>query len=477
MKLNNPSLKTKLLLQLAVPLILFMAIESVLSYFVTLHYVNGAYDGWLLDSARSLAQEIKVQKGKVAVELPAAALEIFKWDDQDKTYFKIISADQRLIAGDKSVPEPLNSSQTEYLSRLLLVWQRLLGKQLDWTKPIYFNSELYGEQVRVVTMLVEPEHSLEKFRVSVAETENKRRKMMLDILVADLVPQTILLLLMGGYLLIGVKRGLQPLHTLAGEIAKRSPRDLQPISETYVVQEVYTLIHTINDLFGRLSLAIATQERFIANAAHQLRTPLAGLKLQAERALREDELSNMQPALVHIKNSADRLSHLTSQLLLLARAEPNQHTYELLPLELGEFTRQICIAWVPKALERNMELHFESPENATMILGDAVLLRELIANLIDNAIAYGFEKGTIVIEIRNLPTPKLIITDDGPGIPLAEADKIFERFYRIPGSSGIGCGLGLAIVKEIADLHQAELKLRNASAEGGTRLEVLFVQA
>ncbi|NOT83638.1 MAG: sensor histidine kinase [Methylococcaceae bacterium] len=474
-KVANPSLKTKLLLQLAVPLLFFMLVESVMSYFVTLHYVNDAYDGWLLDSARSLAQEVKLQNGKVVVELPPAALEIFKWDDEDKTYFKVISESDKLIAGDAKVPDPRHIAPAPTLT----FWQKL-GKlrgdppALDWSKPIFLNHALYGEPIRVVTMLLTLPQSPEKLYVAVAETEHKRRRMMLDILLADLLPQTLLLLFVGVYLLTGVKRGLQPLHNLTNEIAKRSPRDLHPIPDTHIVKEVQTLIHTINDLFGRLSLAIATQERFIANAAHQLRTPLAGLKLQAERALREQDINAMQPALVHIQNSADRLSHLTSQLLVLARTEPNQHTYELRPLALDIFTREICMDWVPKALERKMELNFACPETPTMIMADALLLRELLVNLLDNAIAYGVEKGTVTVNILNHPQPQLTIMDDGVGIAVTEMDKVFERFYRVPGSSGNGCGLGLAIVKEIADLHGAELRLNRLNTGGGTQIEVIF---
>ncbi len=455
MRLKIPSLKAKLLLQLAIPLLLFMTIESVLSYFVTLHYVNGAYDRWLLDSARSLAQEIKVRNGSVAVELPTAALEIFKWDDQDKTYFKIVSVQHGLIAGDKGVPDISNPD-------------------IDWSQPVFFNNEMYGESVRVVAMSLTRETTPEKFYVSVAETLNKRRSMMHDILFADLFPQSFLLLGIGLYLLTGIQRGLKPLHNLADEIAKRSSRDLRPIPNTHVVLEVQSLIHTINDLFGRLNLAIGTQERFISNAAHQLRTPLAGLKLQAERAMREQDIEAMLPALLNIQNSADRLSHLTSQLLVLARSESNQHSYELLPLDLGKLTRDICIEWVPKALERKIELTFESSDYPIMILADQVLFSELIANLLNNAVTYGFEHGNIWIEVRSWPHIQLIVADDGPGIPEHEIDKILERFYRLPGTAGIGCGLGLAIVKEIADLHHAQLTLERSSHEGGLRITLTF---
>lgn len=452
---KNRSLKTEMLFRLVIPLIFFVIIDAVLSYFVTLHYVDEAYDRWLLDSARSLTQEIKVREGKVFVELPAAALEIFKWDEQDKTYFKITSSEQEMLAGDNLVPEPLDP-------------------ETDWSHPVYFNDKMYGESVRVVSMLITPDQTPERIFVHVAETLNKRRAMMTDILLADMIPQIVLILLTSIFLLTGLKKGLKPLHLLANQIAQRSSRDLSPIPETHVFLEVRTLTDTINELLEAHTQAIATQQRFIANAAHQLRTPLAGLKLQAERALREQDLSAMKPALQQIQNSADRMSHLTTQLLVLARSEPISGGYELLPVDLCKLVRQTCMDWVPKALQRNMELSFESLEAALYVQGDEILLRELLANLLDNAISYGYDNGNIVVKLHRHPVPWLTIEDDGPGIPDNEMDKIFERFYRIPGSPGNGCGLGLAIVKEIADLHKARFELSKSSIKGGTRIDLIF---
>jgi len=449
------SLKSVILLRLAIPLIIFMTVETVLSYFVTLHYVDNAYDRWLLDSARSLTQEIKLQAGRVVVDLPPEALEIFKWDESDKTYFKIISAQQGVIAGDKFVPEPF-------------------APDTDWSKPVFFDEMMYAEPVRVVSMLLPPEPGAEQVFVHVAETVNKRRAMMIDILLADLVPQLLLVLVVGLFLLRGIKRGLQPLQLLANEIAQRSPRDLRPIPEQHVYQEVQVLTNTINELLQRLAYGIASQQRFIANAAHQLRTPLAGLKLQAARALREQNIEAMQPALVQIQNSADRMAHLTTQLLVLARSEPIEGDYELVPVDLVELVRSTCMEFVPKALHRHIELGFESDEPALIIKGDAILLRELLANLLDNAITYGNEHGNILIKLERNPTPCLIVEDDGSGIPESERQRIFERFYRIPGTAGVGCGLGLAIVKEIADLHKARLRLRPFNEQAGTRIELKF---
>jgi two-component system sensor histidine kinase TctE len=449
------SLRTEILFRLIIPLICFVAIESVLSYFVTLHYVNETYDRWLLDSARSLTQEIKVKDGKIQVELPPAALEIFKWDEFDKTFFKIISSEQGMIVGDSFVPESFDPNA-------------------DWSHPVFFEDEIRGEPVRVVSMLVVRGETPEKIFVHVAETVNKRRYMMIDILLADLVPQLILMLFTGLYLLRGLKRGLRPLHALADEIAQRSPRDLSPIAERHVFLEVRTLTDTINDLLSRLSAAIAAQQRFVANAAHQLRTPLAGLKLQAERALREQDLSAMKPALQQMQNSADRASHTITQLLVLAKSGPIDGMSELKPVNLDALVKETCMDWAPKALQREIDLSFEGPKQPVYVRGDEVLLRELLGNLLDNAIVYGKERGNIIVKLKHSPTPSLIVEDDGPGIPDLERDKIFERFYRIPGSSGNGCGLGLAIVKEIADLHKARLELNLVSTAGGTRVTVVF---
>lgn len=452
---KSRSLKTEILLRLAIPLILFMSIETVLSYFVTLHHVNVAYDRWLLDSARSLTEGIKVRAGNIFVELPPAALDIFKWDELDKTYFKIISEEKGMLEGDKFVPEPL-------------------VPEINWSSPIYFDDEMYGEPVRVVSILITHDETPEKIFVHVAETLNKRRGMMMDILLADLVPQLVLVLLVGVYLLAGVRRGLQPLNVLADEIAQRTPRDLRPIPEQHIFLEVRALTDTINDLLERLAQAIASQERFITNAAHQLRTPLAGLKLQAERALRKQDVAEIKPALIQIQGCADRMSHLTTQLLILARSEPINGGYELRQLDLCALARKTCIDWVPKALQRHMELSFEGFEQPLFVQGDEVLLRELLANLLDNAICYGYDKGNIVVKVERYPLPTLIVEDDGPGIPDVEIARVFERFYRIPGSSGDGCGLGLAIVKEIADLHKARLELDHAGEAGGTRIELIF---
>ena len=452
---KNRSLKAEMLFRLIIPLILFVILDGILSYFVTLHYVDEAYDRWLLDSAESLIQEIKVREGKVSIDLPDVALEIFKCDEGDKTYFKITSSTNEVLAGDQSVPEP----------------KKL---KTDWSKPIFFNDKMYGESVRIVSMLITIDASSTKAYIHVAETLNKRRAMMIDTLLADVIPQIILILLTSIYLLTGLTKGLKPLHLLANKIAQRSSRDLSPIPEQLVFLEVRTLTNTINELLEAHTQAIANQQRFIANAAHQLRTPLAGLKLQAERALREKDIAAMKPALQQIQNSADRMSHLTTQLLVLAKSELINGTYELVPVNLHQLAKHVCMEWVPKALNKGMKLAFESLDDELYVQGDEVLLRELLINLIDNAMNYSGINGNIIVKLNSNPRTCLTVEDDGVGIPESETNKIFERFYRIPSSTGNGCGLGLAIVKEIADLHNARIQLKKSEFKSGTRIDLIF---
>jgi two-component system, OmpR family, sensor histidine kinase TctE len=201
------------------------------------------------------------------------------------------------------------------------------------------------------------------------------------------------------------------------------------------------------------------------------------LVVQAERALREQDLDAMKPALLQMQNSADRLSHTVTQLLVLAKSGPVDGMNELQVTNLYEVVKTTCMDWAPKALLRQIELSLECTEPLLSIRGDPVLLRELLANLLDNAITYGRSNGAIVVKLDRWPVPSLSVEDDGPGIPDSEKNKIFERFYRIPDSPGNGCGLGLAIVKEIADLHKARVEMNRATDSGGTRIAVIFEDA
>lgn len=453
---KSRSLRSQLLRRLTLPLLFFVMLDAGISYYVALHYANLAYDRWLLDSTRSLAQAVQARKGRATFEPSPEELDIFRWDEVDQTFFKIQSQRTGFLAGDRAVPDPPAPLPA-------------LGQ------PRYFDSSLQGKRVRVAAMLISPGDGSEVVLVAVAETLNKRRSLTEDILLAVVLPQLLLVLFTVLHIRSGINRGLQPLRRLTREIGERSSNDMTPVPESEVPREVLALIRTINDLLQRQAAAMAAHKRFIENAAHQLRTPLAGMKVQAERALRSSDLAAMQPALEQIKSSADRVAHLGTQLLVLARSEPAlEGIRQMVPVDLGLLAREVCMDWVPKALQRDMELSFEGPETPTALSGDPLLLRELLANLLDNAVRYGRNQGQIAVRLAAAPYPVLTVEDDGPGVPDRELSRIFERFYRIPGSSGDGCGLGLAIVKEIADLHSARIGIGRGGTGRGTRIDVSF---
>jgi len=273
---------------------------------------------------------------------------------------------------------------------------------------------------------------------------------------------------------------LRPLAALQREIHNRSHRDLRPLAEHTVPGEVRALVHAMNDLLARLNEAMSAQQRFIADAAHQLRTPLAGLKTQAELALRQQEPDEIRHTLQHLNTATGRTTHLVNQLLSLARAEPGAHrALALQALNLSDLARDTTTEWVPRAIERNIDLGFDGTTPATAgIEGDTLMIREMLGNLLDNAIRYTRSGGQVTVRVaakRN--AVELSVEDNGPGIPPAEREHVFERFHRVLGSGAEGCGLGLAIVREIAQSHNAEIRLGPGAGGAGTLVTVAFPKA
>jgi len=456
MAVKPKSLRIQLLSRLTFPLLVVVLLDAAVSYYVALHYANTAYDHWLLDSASSLVQQVKGQQDKVTFELPPIAVKVFRWNEMDETFFKVESLRFGFIAGDKALPSPPQPIS-------------------DQKQPYFIDAQIQLKKVRVVSLVTIPPNSTESVRVSVAETLNKRRRMTVEVLTAVAVPQFLFVIVTGFHVWTGVKRGLKPLQELASALSQRSARDLEPIPDTDAPLEVHSLTHTINALLQSLGAAMMSQRRFIENAAHQLRTPLAGLKIQAERALQADDLDTMKLTMGQIKNAADRVAHLSTQLLTLARSESMaSNLSEFERVDLKTVVYDCCMDWAPKALDRNIELGFDAQVSPHFVHADETLLRELINNLLDNAIRYSHAGGQINVAVRASPRILLTVEDNGPGIQASETDKVFERFYRIPGSPGDGCGLGLAIVKEIAELHGAWVEMGRGSDGIGTRISITF---
>jgi two-component system, OmpR family, sensor histidine kinase TctE len=312
--------------------------------------------------------------------------------------------------------------------------------------------------------------------IQVGERVTLRTESARQLLLRIVLPQALLILLAMFAVWYGVGRGLAPLSQLQREIEHRSHRDLSPLPESTVPREVQPLIHAMNGLLGRLGASIAAQQRFITDAAHQLRTPIAGLKTQTELALRQTHETEAKAAFKQLHSATEQMTRLINQLLSLARAEPDAGRAGVTePINLGELAREATSDWVPRALARNIDLGFEGQSGAARVEGDPFLLRELLNNLLDNAVRYTQPGGHITVRVST-PDSRIIVSveDDGPGVPEAERERVFERFYRVLGSGAEGCGLGLAIVREIAQRHRADVTLSAGNDGAGTLVRIVF---
>jgi two-component system sensor histidine kinase TctE len=336
------------------------------------------------------------------------------------------------------------------------------------------NSQIAGRAVRVVSMRLPGLIADDSVIVSVAETLIKRSTLTREIVLAMLAPQ--IALLAAGLTLawVNVNRGLKPLTDLANEIEARDHENLAAVSERGLPMEARALVVRLNELFVRVREGIVSQERFVADAAHQLRTPLAAVVLHADAAERASEADSRRRALRSLRISADRAARVSQQLLVLMRAGPAATAAQFNKVDLTQLVRRVGEEWVPQMLASGIDFGLAVPADSVLISAAEPLLAELLSNLLDNALRYGKPSGRVTLGVLASPSPALYVEDDGPGIDPTEQNRIFERFYRSPGTNGEGCGLGLAIVKEIAELHHAAVHVHSDPQAGGTRLNVVF---
>ncbi len=272
----------------------------------------------------------------------------------------------------------------------------------------------------------------------------------------------------------GVNAGLRSVNRLTDEIRQRSIDDMQPLDVSDVPTEIRPLITHTNDLLLRLDDAIVAQRRFVAHAAHQLRTPLAGLKLESELMLTRSLPDDVRTLAERIKAASDRMIRLGQQLLVLARADPNARPQDsFVRIDLCEWVRVCGAEWLGRARDVQVDIELAASDEPVWIDGDPLLLDELLGNLIDNALKYGTHPGRISLKVARNP-PALTVADNGPGIEQAQRGRVFEAFYRAPDASTEGSGLGLAIVREIAHAHGAWWRLSSKLDYAGTRVTVVF---
>jgi len=446
---DAPTLRATLLRWLLIPLSVLLVVDALGSHVIARRLADRVYDGELLEIARELALHVHPGTPQPTFDLEKDAERTLLLDQYDKVGY-VVRAGTVSIAGDANIPPPARQNR----------------------EPAFYDATLAGEAVRVAAIASTSGGT--PVTISVAETRVKREALVNAIMLGVILPQLLLIVIAGVALWIGVARGLAPLGKLQQAVAARSHVDLSPIDVPNVPGEVRPLLVSINDLMTRLHEILSFQTRFIADAAHQLRTPVAGLKAHVEVALREEDPTQARASIAHLYTAVERMSRLVAQLLSLARNEPTTvRQVTLAPLDLAKLVFDVTMDWVPEAYRRNIDLGFDGAVPHITIEGDAPRLTELINNLLDNAIRYSREGGRVTVHVAADP-PRLSVSDDGPVIPVEERERIFERFHRLLGSHAGGSGLGLAIVQEIAKLHGASISLGEDSDGFGNRFTVTF---
>ena len=489
------------------PLLLLWPMSVVLTWLVAQGIANKPFDRELGEMVRVLSKEVSVRgadtaRAQAVFKLPAGASEILHTDEADDIFYQVLGLRGEFLSGDASVPVPSDEDRAAPGElrfrddtvngdsvRVAYMWVNTAERSAERTterdsgRPGERSGERAGERPTGAAPLVQ-----------VAETLGKRSRLATEIIKGVILPQFVILPLAVLLVWLALARGIAPLNELQQRIRRRDSNDLSPIDEREAPEEVSPLVRAINDLLGRLDQSMRSQKHFLADAAHQLKTPLAGLRTQAELAQRQIDAGQHDPqalkkSLQQIARSSQSAAHMVNQLLAMASAENQQHASQRQVVNLARLATETVRDFVPRALEKRIDLGYEGPDASSgaaaspvaslaasaarsrhpqgpLVVGHAMLLRELIRNLVDNALQYTPTGGCITVRVTDDPFGQVVVLqveDSGPGIPVAEREQVFQPFYRSLGTNVDGSGLGLAIVREIAQQHGAEVTLEDAN--------------
>lgn len=442
------------------PLLFLWPISIIITHTVANNIANEPYDLALADSVRALGRLVAISEQGVTVDFPAPPRALFRSDQDDVVYYQVALENGDVVTGDKEIAWVTPTSS-------------FLSEQISLRDDF-----VHGEEVRVAYQFLRAnpgDANGALVLVQVAETRNKRSNLASRVVTGVLLPQFAIIPLAVVLVWVGLTRGIAPLNRLQSRIRRRRPTDLSPITPASVPEEVRPLIVSLNDMMARLEENLQAQQRFIADAAHQMRTPLTGLKMQTELALDETDPETLRFFLKQIAESTDRASHLINQLLSLARAEASsEKVYTVEHVDVEAIVREVAQDLFPYALAKNIDFGVEYSGHLLVVDGNPILLREMIKNLIDNAIKYTPRGGSVTARVRAAGAVIFEVEDTGLGVPDSDRELVFERFYRVLGSGESGSGLGLPIVREIAELHSATVSL-NANPSGqGSIAQVVF---
>lgn len=439
------SLHRQLLLWLLLPQLVLWGAAAAVTYNLAARYADRGIDASLLQATRALGRQVKPVGNGLLVDFPRAAQDILEADPDDRVFYMVSTPPGQFILGNRRLPLPA------------------AGPALRLNEPAFYDAPAEDMRLRVAALLL-PIGEGQTMLVQVARSQASRDELARSILQDTMLPLSALIALMTMIVWAGIRAGLAPLARLTAQVENRAPNDLAPIAPLEpqdAPQEVRTLATAINQLLAAVQESVAAQRRFISNAAHQLRTPLAGLKSQTEVALEANRDPELAARLQRVHESAVRSAHLVNQLLTLTRAEPEAAA--ALPrqtLDLAALAAEVAAEQVPRALQAGIDLGVDEATAPVLVNGNPALLREAVANLVDNAIRYAGRGAEVTVSVRaDGDWARLAVADNGPGLPPGQHEAIFGRFVRATHEGG-GVGLGLAIVREIATRHGGQ-----ASAE------------
>jgi two-component system sensor histidine kinase TctE len=444
----QPSLRRSLLGFLLMPMLVLLLVDALATYNVALRYANHVHDRDLSDDALTLARMLS--NPQFGSTLTPQARFLLEYEPGDRNYFAVSGSRRGLLAGNPRLARMAPSSSMP-------------------GTPVLYAGTLDRVALRIASVATPaPGDASEVLTTTVAETLRDRRRQAREILWLATLMQTLLIVCVLALVWFGVRRGLRVLDPLTARLAART-HELTPLGGADVPLEIMPLTRTIDALFERLRAMLALHDRFIADAAHQLRTPLAGLRLHAERAQADPRPETVSDALIHIQQLTQRATRTSTQLLALARAQmPAAGDGGRHWIDLARIVPEAVAQRVHEALLAGVDLGYEGTQQTLGIVGDTAGVLDLLDNLIDNAIRYAGRGSTVTVKLQRRADggADLTVEDDGPGVAPQWLPRLSERFFRVPGNDAEGSGLGLAIVQRIVERHRAELVYRAAAVHG-----------
>jgi two-component system sensor histidine kinase TctE len=442
-------------------LVLIMLMAAVWSYRGAMDAANRAYDRSLTTAIQAIAENIHVVNGRILANIPYSAMELSDDGVQERIYYAILGPDNMTLTGYEDLVFPKKDDSPSAFPRV--ADSRFRGHDVRMgllSKRLYAPELPGGDTVSIVF----------------AETTEARTRLALGLFLDNLIWQILLIAAVIVILGFALSRTFRPLLSLRESIRQRNTEDLTPIAITEMPSEVRPLIDAINGHMSRLAEMLQNRRNFLADAAHQIRTPLTVLSTQAEYGGRQSDPEEMRRTFGSMLDSIRGTRHMANQMLILARAESaNGLIQECALFDLAGLVRDVAGDFAVPALEKNIELAFESSGLPVFMNGNATMLREMISNVVDNALRYTPRNGHVTLSVvRAANHAALRVSDDGPGIPMAERGKVFQRFYRILGSGDSGgSGLGLCIAQEIGKAHGGTIRLDDPPG-GGLTVEIIL---